>query len=237
MNPPARRGPQGDVIADLALVLIDGDNLLHRVRGSRDDAGLHWLLPRLRAWRPMDVHIVVMLDGHPDTGIGPRTRVAPGIESQHSGSVDADTAIVGIVRARPYAERSRTLVISDDRQLGDRVRHVGGFVRRLDWLTSQLLRADGPAAPAPQTRAGATGPDGPRRTPLGAGRPPRRIVRGPAPGREPGSDAGDEPEREPWKPGRGATRKRGNPKRGAGGQPHGAGGQPHGAGGQPHGRA
>ena len=216
MIPPARRGPHGDVIADLALVLIDGDNLLHRVRGTRDEAGLHWLLPRLRAWRPADVHIVVMLDGHPDTGIGPRTRVAPGIESQHSGSVDADTAIVGIVRARPYAERSRTLVISDDRALGDRVRHVGGYVRRLDWLTSQLLRADGPAAPAPQTPSGTTGPARPRRTAIGAGRPPRRTrARSRADG-SPGRDAGDEDEREPWKPGRGATRKRGNPKRGAG---------------------
>ena len=216
MIPPARRGPHGDVIADLALVLIDGDNLLHRVRGTRDEAGLHWLLPRLRAWRPPDVHIVVMLDGHPDTGIGPRTRVAPGIESQHSGSVDADTAIVGIVRARPYAERSRTLVISDDRALGDRVRHVGGYVRRLDWLTSQLMRADGPAAPAPQTQPGATGPGQTRRSGIGAGRSPRRTVRGPAPTAAPGAGTGDETEREPWTPGRGATRKRGNPRRGAG---------------------
>ncbi len=96
---------------DLGLIVIDGDNLLHRVRGMRDEAGLHWLLPRLRAWRPPDVEILLMLDGSPGPGVGRRQQASPGIRMQHSGGVDADTAIVDLVLPaglwRPEPDRGR----------------------------------------------------------------------------------------------------------------------------------
>ena len=65
-DPPRADGPRSD--ADLELVdhvIIDGDNLLHAVRGSRDAGGVAWLLPRLRAWLPSAplaaaVHLLVM---------------------------------------------------------------------------------------------------------------------------------------------------------------------------------
>lgn len=181
---------------DYELVLIDGDNLLHRVRGMRDEAGLRWLLPRLRAWRPIGSEVVVMLDGHPDPGEAFRRRVATGVEFRHSGDLDGDTALVGLLRARSYSERSRTIVVSDDRQLGDRVRHAGGMVRRLDWLVAGLAASvGGPGAPA--TSSG-------KPTGIGAG---SRPASGVAP-RET-----EEVDREPWRPGRGATTKRGNPRR------------------------
>jgi hypothetical protein len=195
---PARPDPQFE------LVLVDGDNLLHRVRGMRDEAGLRWLLPRLRAWRPANATITVMLDGHPDPGEAHRRRVATGVEFRHSGDLDGDSAIVGTLRARPYSDRARTIVVTDDRQLGDRVRHAGGMVRRLDWLVNGLAASVGESAPA----SGAT--DRPTKPPIGIGGGQRRLTTAMA---EKTSDTDDEDDREPWKPGRGATTKRGNPKK------------------------
>jgi hypothetical protein len=211
--------------AEFDLLLIDGDNLLHRVRGSRDEAGLRWLLPRLRAWLPAGAHIIVMLDGHPDPGEVLRRRVAPGIAFQHSGSVDADTALLTILAARPYADRARTLLVTDDRGLTDRARHGGGLTRRLDWLTVQLARATGLPGAGQSGRGIGPGPS--------SAEPPasRQSARGMAEGRGPGAgppigigrgrsvrkcESRSEPneDRDAWRPGRGATRKVGNPKRG-----------------------
>jgi hypothetical protein len=154
MSGARRRAP--DVIPDLGFVLIDGDNLLHRVRGMRDEAGVAWLLPRLAAWRPAGVQVTVMLDGVSDPGSPRRQRAASGITWEHSGRVDADTAIVETARARPYADRARTVVVTDDRFLAERARHVGVLTRRLDWLVDQLNR---PTVPGPGAEAhGASGP-------------------------------------------------------------------------------
>ena len=201
----------------MGLVVIDGDNLLHRVRGMRDEAGLHWLLPRLRAWRPPEVEILLMLDGSPGPGVGRRQQAAPGIRMQHSGRIDADTAIVDLVRAQGYSDRSRTVVVTDDRQLTERARYSGVLVRRLDWLVDQLARpvaAARPAVPLGRHLAGPTTPArpaAPRRPPvrIGGGRPPR------APDATTPIERDPDVPREPWKPGRGATVKRGNPRRGS----------------------
>jgi len=223
MSGPHHRRPEAP-IPELELLVIDGDNLLHRVRGMRDEAGLHWLLPRLKAWRPAGVQVLLMLDGSPGPGVGRRQQVVPGIQMQHSGRLDGDTAIVELVRARGYAERTRTVVVTDDRQLSDRARYAGVLVRRLDWLIDLLARpnpdsavalsAPGRGAGVSATTPRATTSRAPARPPrpsvgIGGGKPPRApdattpIVRDP------------EDAREPWKPGRGATAKRGNPKRAA----------------------
>ena len=221
MSGPHYRRPQAPV-PELELLVIDGDNLLHRVRGMRDDAGLHWLLPRLRAWRPAGVQVLLMLDGSPGAGMGRRQLAAPGIQMQHSGRLDADTAIVELVRARGYAERMRTVVVTDDRQLSDRVRYGGVLVRRLDWLIDLLSRPNPDAAEAVKgaAMARAAAPRSPvrsappaRGTPrspvgIGGGRPPRPAATTPI-------ERDPDDVHEPWKPGRGATAKRGNPRRAA----------------------
>ena len=189
--------------AEFDLVLIDGDNLLHRVRGMRDEAGLRWLLPRLRAWRAATARVLVMLDGHPDPGDSVRRRVSTGVEFHHSLGRSGDDALLEILSARPYADRGRTLLVTDDRALTERARHAGGITRRLEWFVGELARSAGEPARGGQT-AGIR--------PVGIGR--GRVVRPPAgPGSERGGDATDA-DRPAWHPGRGATRKRGNPKRG-----------------------
>jgi hypothetical protein len=199
--PHPRRATQAPA-AEFELLLIDGDNLLHRVRGSRDEGGLRWLLPRLRAWLPDGAQVIVMLDGHPDPGEVLRRRVAPGIEFQHSGNVDGDTALLAILAARPYADRARTLLVTDDRGLTDKARHGGGLTRRLDWLTVQLARA----TDSPDTGRSGRAIRGSGGTPMGIGR--GRSVWGTDDLADPSED------RKVWRPGRGATRKMGNPKRG-----------------------
>ena len=208
-------------VTDLELLVIDGDNLLHRVRGMRDEAGLHWLLPRLKAWRPPEVQVLLMLDGSPGPGVGRRQQVVPGIQMQHSGRIDADTAIVELVRARGYAERTRTVVVTDDRQLSDRARYAGVLVRRLDWLIDLLARPNPGAAaalsaPGRSASSSIASPVPPKPAPrsgkppvgIGGGRPPRAPDATTPIERDP-RDAGPEP----WKPGRGATTKHGNPRK------------------------
>lgn len=180
-------------VDELDLLLIDGDNLLHDVRGIRDEGGVAWLLPRLSGWRPEHLRIVVGLDGHPPQGEGSRTRVTRGIEFHHSRSRSADDMLLDLLTAQPYADRSRTAIVTRDRGLQARASRAGGATRSVDWLMQQV--AAGPAASGSTTR-----PIG-----IGQGKPPRSHH----------LDADDsaEDDRVGWQPGRGATRKKGNPRR------------------------
>lgn len=180
-------------IDEIDLLLIDGDNLLHHVRGSRDEGGVAWLLPRLSGWRPAHLRIVVALDGHPAPGETRRQRVTRGIEFHHSGSRSADDLLIELLTAQPYAARIRTALVSRDRTLRARATREGGLTRSTDWLMRAV--------------AGSAGRSG-------RGAPPVRIGQGKPPPRS--RSTVNEPEtldQPGWEPGRGATRKKGNPRR------------------------
>jgi hypothetical protein len=169
---------------DVELLIIDGNNLLHRTAGSVESGALRALLAQLRQHVGPGVQTVLMLDGHAAPGSPARQRISGSLEVRQSGSATADDAIVELLAARPYTARARTVIVSDDRALVERARSAGGRTQRLDWLQALLAGPPG----------GGSGSIGrPRRPPSG---PPA-----------------DE-ERESWRPGRGATRKRGNPRRG-----------------------
>jgi hypothetical protein len=196
----ARPGPGGRN-GPLALLIVDGDNFLHEIRGRRDEGGMAWLLPRLTAWRPNGLHVVVALDGHAAPGLSLRQRGGRGVDIRHAGGRSADDLIVELLSARPYAERTRTVVVTRDRHLASRVREAYGVVHANTWL---LERLEGPST-APGSESGGAAAR------IGRGRPGRTVS--PAPDRD--ELERDAPEREPWQPGRGATRKRGNPRRAA----------------------
>jgi hypothetical protein len=179
-------------IEEIDLLLIDGDNLLHDVRGSRDEGGVAWLLPRLSGWRPAHLRIVVSLDGHPAPGESRRKRATRGIEFHHSGSRSADDMLIYLLKAQPYAARGRSAVVTRDRGLQARANRAGGVTRSVDWLMDQVATKPG------QGSSGGSKPIG-----IGQGKPPPRRH----------DDAADEVERTPWQPGRGATKKKGNPRR------------------------
>ena len=145
---------------------------------------------------------IVALDGPADRGLGDQRPIAPGISVRHAGSRSADDVIVSIVEARPYADRARTVVVTDDAHLRERVRHAGGIGRRTTWLTGQMARAVTASASDPRPAGNDRRPG----TSIGSGRAPTRG----APSDPPSGEGEDE---RPWQPGRGATKKRGNPRR------------------------
>jgi rRNA-processing protein FCF1 len=169
----------------IEVLLIDGNNLLHRVTGSVEPDAQRTLLPRLRALLPPTIATVMMLDGHADVGTSRTEKIAHGFEIRHSGSISADDALLHIVRNHEPGDRHEITVVSDDRALSDRVRHLGARTQRLAWLTNLL---ESPSA---------------RTTTIGSGRRPVDAAAR--------HENGDE--REPWRPGRGATTKRGNSRR------------------------
>ncbi len=187
-------------VAEMDLLLIDGDNLLHDVRGTRDEGGVAWLLPRLSGWRPQHLRIVVALDGHPAPGETSRSRATRGIEFHHSGRRSADDLLIDLLKAQPYAGRSHTAVVTRDRGLQARVTRAGGLTRSVDWLMREVA---GPRA----DRSSAKGTGAGKPVGIGQGKPPPKRHFDPA-------DPTEE-ERPSWEPGRGATRKKGNPKRSA----------------------
>ena len=165
---------------EIDVLLIDGNNLLHRMSGSVEPGAQRLVLARLRSAIPSTVATLVMLDGHAAAGTRRREKVAAGFEILHAGSISADDALLNVIADTPFSERHATVIVTDDRALGDRARHLGARTQRLQWL-ERLMSAPQPGAPRP--------PAAPRH------------------------EATDSDEREPWTPGRGATRKRGNPKR------------------------
>ena len=181
-------------VEELDLLLIDGDNLLHDVRGSRDEGGVAWLLPRLSGWRPQHLHIIVGLDGHTAPGEARRSRATKGIDFHHSGSRSADDMLIDLLQAQPYAGRGRTAIVTRDRGLQARANRAGGATRSVDWLMAQVT---GSAAGSGARTAKPVG--------IGQGKPPRNRATDPV---DP-----DTEQRQSWQPGRGATKKKGNPKR------------------------
>lgn len=173
-------------------LLIDGNNLLHRVSGSVDPGAQRLLLAKLSGAIPGDIPAIVMLDGHAASGTDRRQRVRRGLDIHHAGSISADEALLNLIRDAAPNSRGRITLVSDDRALVDKARHLGAHTQRLAWL-EQLL--DNPARPA-----GVSASSG-----IGAAKPPKAPK---APNTPP------DPERKPWQPGRGATRKHGNPRRG-----------------------
>ncbi len=189
--------PARDPLAGVERLLVDGSNLLYRM--SRDASVAEpqppaALVGRLRAVIPSSTRIELVLDGAPEHGLA-GTRIANGLTVRHSGRGSADALLDRLVAdavgsggtAEAAARAADTLlVVTDDRELGQRIRRRGGRVASAGWLIARLDRA---RLSAPS---------------VGAPRPPGPG--GPAP-------TADEPDRPGWRSGRGATRKTGNPRR------------------------
>jgi hypothetical protein len=111
-------------------------------------------------------------------------RVSSGIEVRYSGRRPADALLVDLAGMAP----GTTLIVTDDNELASSLRRTGARTVRTGWMADQLgrQRLEAPAAGRPK--------------------PPLPRVAEPS---------GDEERPRPgWRPGRGATKKTGNPKRG-----------------------
>jgi hypothetical protein len=203
--------PPLDPLAGTDRLLIDGTNLLHRIRrglaggppatASAGSAGTGLpaaaLIGRLRGAVPATVGIELVLDGPPDPGMR-NERVASGLIVRHSGRRTSDEVLLQIVDdaaralAGPGARRGdrrqrldNILVVTDDRDLRIGLQARGARTAGSRWLLGRLDRQ--------RIESASIG----NRRPPPASTPPDR----------------DADERR-WSPGRGATTKRGNPKRG-----------------------
>src|SRR6187397_407643 len=103
----------GSALEGIEILLIDGNNLLHRVSGSADPSAQRTVIPRLRGAIPPTIATVFMLDGHADSGVTRSEKIGRGFEIRHSGSASADDAIIRLVFDTPANERSGVTVVSD----------------------------------------------------------------------------------------------------------------------------
>jgi hypothetical protein len=203
-RPTARPGP--DPLLGVERLLIDGTNLLYKMsRIGTAALPPAALIGRLRAVIPAATRIELVLDGAPEHGLA-GVRLAHGLTVRHSGRYSADSLLdrlvadaIGSGGSAEAAARlgDLLLVVTDDRELGTRIRRRGARVASADWLIERLerTRLTAPSvglrrAPAVPAESRASSPESGR-----AGSPDEEI------------------ERRGWEPGRGATTKTGNPRR------------------------
>lgn len=173
-----------DPLDGASRLLVDGTNLLHALARGSDPLPASAVTGRLRALVRPGVTVTVVLDGSPAPGAAER-RLTAGVEVRYAGRRPADALLADLAAALPDG----TLVVTDDRELSVRLRDLGARTARTAWLAGRLSRQRLEAPAAGRPRPPAAGPAAPGEIEDGA------------PGRR-------------WKPGRGATRKTGNPKRG-----------------------
>jgi predicted RNA-binding protein with PIN domain len=183
-RPPTDR-PR-DPLANTSRLIVDGSNLLHALSRGDQPQPPATLIGRLRAMIPAGTAIELVFDGPPERGIRGE-RIASGVRVRYSGGRTADWVILSLaddVRATAGPEATvELLVVTDDRDLRGRLRTKGARTAGAAWLIGRLDRGR-LSSPA-----------------SGNPRPPR-------------TDDGDTDEDRPgWKPGRGATTKRGPSRR------------------------
>jgi hypothetical protein len=182
-----------DPLAGVERLIVDGTNLLYRL-GRIGAAPPAAAIGRLRAAIPAPIQVVLVFDGPPDQG-GALGKVAQGMTVRYSGRRPADTVIHEVVGASalagPFAA-AKLLVVTDDNALRRIIAKTGARTTDTWWLVGRLDRST-LASAAPGNR-----------------RPPPP----PPPGSTPGA-SDEEPDAavRRWRPGRGATRKVGNPRR------------------------
>jgi YacP-like NYN domain len=176
-----------DPLAATDRLIVDGSNLLPALARQGGTVPQAAVIGRLRAAIPPSIGVELVFDGAPEPGMRGE-RVASGLIVRHAGRRTADDLILDLVdqtgAAAGSAAVARLLVVTDDRALRSRIQRSGGRTAGVAWLLGRLER---PKLSSPS---------------VGNRRPPADPA------------ASEDVEREPWKPGRGATVKRGNPRRG-----------------------
>ena len=177
-----------DPLAGTDRLLVDGTNLLHAWRRGPEPAPAAALVGRLRGAIPAQTGIELVLDGPPDPGMH-NTRVASGLIVRYSGRRTADQVLEALVdeagNAGGRSGLDNILEETDDRELRLGLQRRGVRTAGARWLIGRLQRRRLEAPSAGNRKS-------------------------PTPSVESTAED-DEPTR--WQPGRGATAKRGNPRR------------------------
>jgi len=189
--------PDRNPLANTSRLLVDGTNLLHTMSRTAGASPPAALIGRLRAVVPGSVAIELVFDGPPEPGLRGE-RIASGTSVRYGGPRSADAVILALVddvRMVDGADgTARLLVVTDDRDLRYGARMRGARTAGSAWLLGRL----------------------------GAGRLSSASIGNPRPPRpaHPSASAAAQSDGDPaetdrvgWRPGRGATTKRGNPRR------------------------
>jgi Protein of unknown function (DUF901). len=188
--------PDRDPLAATQRLLVDGTNLLHAISRTSGPAPQAALIGRLRGVIPAATTIELVFDGPPEPGLR-NERIAAGVMVRYSGGRTADAVIIAMIDDVHLLDGSAgtatLLVVTDDRDLRHGSRLRGARTAGSAWLLGRL----------------------------GSGRLASPSIGNPRPTRAPRpvamstSSDGDpaETDRPGWKPGRGATTKRGNPRK------------------------
>ena len=177
-------------------LIVDGTNLLFRLGGAGRAAPPAAVIGKLRAAVPKETSIDLVFDGQ---GHGVFGRLAEGMFVRYSGRRIADDVILDLVGDAMMeagggpAAGAKVLVVSNDRELRERILAKGSRTVPLQWLIERM------GLPVLQSPAA-----GNRRAPVGFGT---------GPGGNGPNAAGREDDRPGWKPGRGATSKTGAPRK------------------------
>jgi rRNA-processing protein FCF1 len=177
-------------------LIVDGTNLLFRLGGAGRAAPPAAVIGKLRAAVPKETSIDLVFDGQ---GHGVFGRLAEGMFVRYSGRRIADDVILDLVGDAMMeagggpAAGAKVLVVSNDRELRERILARGSRTVPLQWLIERM------GLPVLQSPAA-----GNRRAPVGFGT---------GPGGNGPNAAGREDDRPGWKPGRGATSKTGAPRK------------------------
>jgi hypothetical protein len=181
-----------DPLTGIDRLLIDGNNLLHALRRTTAPMPSAAIVGRLRSAVPAGVRLELVFDGPPEPGS--RGRIASGVKLWYSGARSADAVLLNLVESAgpPMPGYEPTiLVCTDDAELRRALLARGAATVRTHWLIGRMSRT---TLSSPS---------------VGASRSPRP----PADASGTSSAQGDADDRPGWRPGRGATTKKGNPRR------------------------
>ncbi len=188
--------PDRNPLAATHRLLVDGTNLLHSMSRSAGAAPPAALIGRLRAVVPATVGIELIFDGPPERGLRGE-RIAAGTSVRYSGPRTADAVILALIDDVRLVDgpdgTAGLLVVTDDRDLRHGARLRGARTAGSAWLLGRL-GAGRLSAPS-----------------IGNPRPARAVPSASNTSQSDGDPA--ETDRVGWRPGRGATAKRGNPRR------------------------
>jgi len=196
----AMAAPDRDPLAATRRLIVDGSNLLHALTRSGTAPPATALIGRLRGAIPPATAIELVLDGAPERGLR-NERIASGVTVRYGAARTADALILRLiddVRALDGADGTAALlIVTDDRDLRHGARLRGARTAGTAWLLGRLdtHRLSSPSVGNPR---------------------PARVRHAPgsgASGTGLGADDHADTDRPGWKPGRGATTKKGNPRR------------------------
>ena len=190
--------PDRNPLANTSRLLVDGTNLLHSLQRSAGAAPPATLIGRLRGVVPAQVAIELVFDGPAERGLRGE-RIASGTSVRYGGARSADAVILSLideVRLVDGPDGTATLlVVTDDRDLRYGSRMRGARTAGSAWLLGRL--GSGRLSSAS----------------IGNPRPPRPVLGASTSAASQYDGDPAETDRVGWRPGRGATTKRGNPRR------------------------